>query len=196
MGSVALTMPGNLSVVTVGEDGSAPWAGLMQWPGIEHVHIPFRVRNAADRNLFGVQMDGAVTRAERAVLLLAQGAGCHGAAWWARLSPSDYVSRVAGALFFQPEDNAGNRDAMFASPRTTLPFPSMVLDDAETARLDLAVTARGWGSRMVADSWCANGPLRRSRRMIQRFTSAIVAHDTQVAESLIAHNDGGVRIPR
>jgi hypothetical protein len=126
------------------------------------------------------------------VLLVAEGVGCFAASWWARLSPSHYVSKVAGALMFDPASPPRDADArqLFASPAIQLPFPSILLtpDDAEL-RDDAALGAQvdSWGSRRVAGSrqrtvdqsawWSA-------QRLVNRFTRAIVEHDVQRAHAL------------
>src|SRR3954462_4556147 len=120
----ALPLPANLSLVEISGAVSAPWRSL--FAAARHEHIPYRAETRAERNLLAAKLDAAVTRADGAVLLVAEGASCFATAWWARLSPESYVSRVAGALFFQPiEEDANVEDLLdtFASPRTRLPFP-------------------------------------------------------------------------
>jgi predicted alpha/beta hydrolase family esterase len=107
------------------------------------------------------------------VLLVAEGAGCFAAAWWARLSPADYVGRVAGALFFEP---GAKDEARFASPRVALPFPSVVVGDAEMRAL-----ADGWGSSVVDGD---EGPFVRAQRAVQRFTATVVEREVSRGERL------------
>ncbi|MEH3038639.1 MAG: alpha/beta hydrolase [Sphingomonas paucimobilis] len=130
----------------------------------------------ADRNMLGARIDRFVSEADRQVILLAHGAGCRAAAWWARLSPSHYVQRVAGAILLDPAvDDAGTR---FASPATLLPFRSMTLDS--TGRIE--TLAREWGSEVLSgDSAARGGGLLR---LIERMSGAVVAHDVRTAEKL------------
>lgn len=187
----ALALPANLSLVEISAAASAPWRGLFAASAQEHV--PYRAGTASERNLLGVRLDAAVTRAEGAVLLVAEGASCFATAWWARLSPAPYVSRVAGALFFDPIEAEGESVESlldtFASPRTRLPFPSIVLgrDDRRTAlAARVQALADGWGSGMITGSRSdAAGPLRRTRGIIERFTAGVVAREVRTGRALI-----------
>jgi uncharacterized protein len=137
----------------------------------------------AQRTLLAARLDAAIHGADRAVMLVAEGASCMAAAWWARLSPRSYVSRVAGALMIAPEEPGGRR-ALYASPRSALPFPSVVIgaDDA-TQRL-----AAEWGSRIVDGPLPAapRAPSRRFLAALERFSAAIVERDVRAAERLLA----------
>jgi predicted alpha/beta hydrolase family esterase len=186
----ALTLPANLSLVEVSSAAAAPWRRL--FAASAHEHIPFRAGTRSERNLLAAKLDSAVTRADGAVLLVAQGASCFATAWWARLSPASYVSQVAGALFFQPIEEDESVEALldtFASPRTPLPFPSIVLG-GDRSRAALASPTRAlaetWGSKLVvAAPSDAAGPLRRTRGLIERFTAGVVAREVRTANALI-----------
>lgn len=188
----ALALPDGLSLVTIAGNGRAPWASLLHWPERGEAHVPLRARTQGERNLLGAKLDAAVTQTDRAVLLLAQGAGCFATAWWARLSPASYVARVAGAIFFQPdeshEDDGELRDA-FASPRTRLPFPSVVVGASAVhggALPDLRALADSWGSRVVVERGArAEGAFDRTRRAIARFTAGVVQRDLDTAARLV-----------
>jgi uncharacterized protein len=165
--ATALTLPANLSLVEISAAATAPWRDLFAAPA--RAHVPYRAGTLSERNLLGARLDSAVTHAEGAVLLVAEGAGCFATAWWARLSPASYVSRVAGALFFDPiADEAENVESLmdiFASPRTRLPFPSIVLgrDDPHGARRAGAGARRRLGQR-------------NDRRIAQRCRRSAPAH--------------------
>jgi uncharacterized protein len=161
------------SIVTLAERRVPAWSRLLEWPAAGAGHVPVRARRLSDRNLLAARIDRAVLDADRAVLFVAEGAGCFAAAWWARLSPADYVGRVAGALFFEP---SGKDEARFASPRVTLPFPSVVVGDRKVRAL-----GDGWGSSVIDDE---EGPLHRAQRAVQRFTAAIVERDVGRGERL------------
>ncbi len=169
------------------------WQSMFDWPARGDRHVGLAADTAAARNLFGVQLDRAVAQADRAVLLVASGAGCAAAAWWARLSPAGYVARVAGALLLAPsQDQPGDR---FASPRVRLPFTSIIVDqDAGPAnRQRLEEYAQDWGSRVLLDRHIPlhspqsseRSPWRQARHMIRRWSAAVVAHDERVAEALV-----------
>ncbi|WP_448664326.1 alpha/beta hydrolase [Sphingomonas sp. CJ20] len=189
----AFALPNTLSLVTIGERQSAPFKVLLSSGSKEH--IAYRADTRTDRNILAAKLDAAVTQADRAVLLVAQGASCFAAAWWARLSPASYVSRVSGAVFLQPvEEEQGGIDQLmrlFASPRIPLPFPSIVLE-GDKARGDLSEQVRrlaeGWGSGLAADPVDHAAPRRPwslTRRAIERFTAGVVERDVQKAERLI-----------
>jgi pimeloyl-ACP methyl ester carboxylesterase len=157
---------------------------LLQSPAFGRARqVTVRSETPAQRNVTASRIDAAIAEADRAVLLVAHGAGCLAAAWWARLSPRPYVARVAGALMIAP-DGRTPRSAGFASPLSALPFPSIVVG-ADDASQQLAGE---WGSRLI------DGPLpvagrsvsSRFQAMMSRFTSAIVDHDVRMAERLIA----------
>lgn len=189
----SLVAAGQFSLVTVAEQAPSELLRLLGGSAHGHAHVPFQAANAAERNLLGARIDAAVTQADRAVLLVAQGAACFATAWWARLSPASYVSRVAGALLFAPMDEERERAERmresFASPRTALPFPSILIENG-VPQLDVATQVRalalGWGSEVVDEPSNSGSPLQRTRRAIERFTSAVVDSKVRAAESLIS----------
>ncbi len=141
--------------------------------------LPLGRDTGGERNLLGARIDRFVGDDDRRVILLAHGAGCRAAAWWARLSPAHYVQRVAGAILIDPVAGAG-RDR-FASPSVALPFRSVTVD--RTAPAEIAALAREWGSELVADpEEAARG--RRLLRIIERLSGAVVAHDLRTARRL------------
>ncbi|MBC9033410.1 alpha/beta hydrolase [Sphingomonas sp. JC676] len=191
MGQLALALPNDFSIVAIADRQLAGLGALFEGAG--SARIPFKARTAAERNVLAARLDAAVIQADRAVLLVAHGASCFATAWWARLSPASYVSRVAGALFFEPiegdETSVGNLLDTFASPRSALPFPSIVLG-GETAPKDLRpqirALAQSWGSRVVIGGHVEiDSPISRTRRAIERFTSAMVERDMRVADALL-----------
>jgi predicted alpha/beta hydrolase family esterase len=188
----ALALPGGFSIVTIAEGGPSAWSTLFDSGRQPDAHIPFKARTPAERNMLAARLDSAVMQADHAVLVLAQGAACFATAWWARLSPASYVSRVAGALFFEPiekdEHSVGNLLDTFASPRSALPFPSIVLG-GESAQAGLRPHVRSlaesWGSRVVIGGHAGiDSPLSRTRRAIERFTANMVERDMRVADAL------------
>lgn len=190
-----LALPTNLSLVTIADRDATGWKRLLEWPERAQAHVPFQARNATERNLLGARLDAAVTQAEGPVLLLAQGAACLATAWWARLSPSSYVSRVAGALFFQPaEDDAGRMSGFletFASPRMALPFPSIVVEGRDStlpSSAQVEALAQDWGSRMLIARDQEPTLLARTRRVIARFAAAVVDHDVATGEKLLGRH--------
>ncbi|MFD1786130.1 RBBP9/YdeN family alpha/beta hydrolase [Sphingomonas floccifaciens] len=162
----------------------APPKSLLNLPvGTPAAQIAVRADTAAQRSLTAAAIDRAMLEADRRVLLVAHGIGCAAAAWWARLSPRPYVERVAGALLIAP-DSDGSDGRAFASPRSALPFPTLVLGATDAAQR----LSDEWGARLI------DGPLpapertatRRLHAMILRFTGAIVERDAQQARRLLA----------
>lgn len=180
MTAFALPMPQEFSVVSLFGAEPGRWRSLLsQFTRAELGCIP---RTRAERNLLASRLDETINSADRPIVLLAEGAGCHAAAWWARLSPESYVSKVKGALFFRPEDV---KDDSFASPRMRLPFPSILIGDESTSSDHLSALAAGWGSQIVIDE--APRPLlRRTAHAINRLTASVVERDIRMAQELLA----------
>lgn len=138
--------------------------------------LPLGRQTDADRNLLGARIDRFVGEADRQVILLAHGAGCRAAAWWARLSPSHYVQRVAGAILVAPTADVGAD--RFASPATLLPFRSVTVDRSS----EIEALAREWGSELLAPETAVRGGGLLG--LIERLSGAVVAHDVRTAEKL------------
>lgn len=176
----AAVVPDRFSIITIAAPGgSSPiWTQRLRWPshGDEHVALDDDER----RGIWATRLDAAVMRADRAVVLVAEGVGCHAASWWARLSPAGYVSRVAGALLFDPPVDGAHNGRAFASPAIALPFPSLVL--AGNAADAPAAAISGWGSRLIDGRRQRAGdlqPWRSAQRLIERFTATVVDRDVE-----------------
>jgi len=173
-------VPSQFSIITIAAPGvdSPAWNARLRWPshGDEHVALDSDER----RGIWAAQLDAAVMRADRAVVLVAEGIGCHAASWWARLSPANYVSRVAGALLFDPPaEGARDREA-FASPAIALPFPSLVL--AGNAAEVPGAAVESWGSRLIDGHRQREGdqrPWHSAQRLIGRVTAKVIERDVQ-----------------
>ena len=182
--SIAASHGRNLAMISLVPDGQLPFLDrFLQLPGLSDAeHIVVRGQTAAQRAALAARIDAAVKEADRAVMLIAEGAACAAAAWWARLSPRSYTVSVSGALMVAPEaQRPGNMH--FASPKVTLPFPSVTIGSSdECQRL-----GSEWGSRMIDGplniSGCA--PSNRLRILLSRFTAAIVERDIRAAHRLI-----------
>jgi predicted alpha/beta hydrolase family esterase len=176
------------SIVTVfGAETAAPaWQTMFGWPVSGGQAVPLDVRSAADRNRWAARLDDAVRGADRAVLLVADGLGCAASAWWARLSPADYVARIAGAILLAPGE--GDRDPLFASPQTRLPFPSLVIQPGSAA---VAPAIGDWGSRLVVndrDRQRGHRPVawRQAQQLFLRLTSQVVEQDVNRVRARLA----------
>ncbi|MBJ6122826.1 alpha/beta hydrolase [Sphingomonas mollis] len=194
---IALAGQDRFSIVTIigggtGADTPAPaWETMFGWPASGVHTLPLDVTSLGDRNIWAARLDEIVRGADRAVLLVADGLGCAASAWWARLSPADYVARIAGAVLFTPEADAENRDraGLFDSPQTRLPFPSLVIQPGGSATGAMRDTVADWGSRLVVSdrerqrdtglvAW------RQAQRLFLRLTNQVVEHEVGRAEAL------------
>jgi predicted alpha/beta hydrolase family esterase len=176
------------SIVTIfGAATQRPaWQTMFGWPVDGAQAVPLDVRSAADRTRWAARLDDAVRGADRAVLLVADGLGCAASAWWARLSPADYVARIAGAILLAP--GSGDRDALFDSPQTRLPFPSLVIQSGDAA---IGPAAEDWGSHLVVngrDRQREDRPVawRQAQQLFLRLTGHVVEQDVNRARARIA----------
>lgn len=183
MSAIALPIRDFSVVALTGVDDAGPAPAVIGMLGDRVVrHVAVRAQTPAQRNVTAARIDRAILDADRAVLLVAQGVGCAAAVWWARLSPRSYVERVVGALLVAPD--AAVDGTAFASPRSTLPFPSLVLGASDAAQR----LSDEWGARLI------DGPVparertttRRLQSLVLRFTGAIVERDEQQARRLLA----------
>ena len=195
----AMTLPsGDLfSVITTADrrTRSPSWKAMLNWPRFGDSHIDYSADTPAQRNIWAARLDEAVLHAERPVLLVASGASCFATAWWARLSPANYVSRVAGALLFTPLARTGARDPelaeKFASPRIALPFPSAIVsEEAGSGKWSEQVEAlaESWGSRFLESGWereaIEGSAWNQAQGLILRMTARVVERRMRVAEAL------------
>lgn len=186
-----LALQSNLfSIVTTNDrTGDAPvWKKLLDWPDAGDHHVEYAAETTLQRNLWATRMDQAVLAADKPVLLIASGETCLATAWWARLSPANYVSKVAGALLFAPPRSvaAVSGGEQFASPDTHLPFPSAVVaKNSEQLALSLA---ESWGSGFIEGTqWRAvsnKGAWHQAQLALLRVTALVVERDLRVADAL------------
>jgi predicted alpha/beta hydrolase family esterase len=183
------------SVITMGDQRRrAPtWKVLFNLPESGDAHIDYGADTPAQRNIWAARLDDAVLRAERPVLLVAHGASCFAAAWWARLSPASYVSRVTGALMFNPlMEDEGRATDSFSSPDMALPFPTAIVGRISKQRdveERLATLADAWGSGTLSliprgrtlirrQNW------RRAQALLLNATERLVERRMRVADAL------------
>lgn len=181
MTSLVLPAPNPFSIITTGAGTRTPvWKALLNWPRFGDTHVDFAAGTPQQRNLWATRLDEAVRRADKPVLLIASGESCSAAAWWARLSPADYVTKVADALLFAPR---GSESELFASPRTPLPFPSAVVERQSTRRA--AALAESWGSGLLEDGWRAEGDSawQQAQAAVLRLTARVVEREMRVARA-------------
>lgn len=178
------------SIITIADsrNRSPAWHRRLRWPVAGDTHVSLDLQRGGRQSVWAAQIDDAVLKADRTVLLVAEGAACFAASWWARLSPSHYVSRVGGALLLEPD--VASRAGDFASPSIALPFPSVVLtaDQGHVAHdADLDRMVASWGSRAMAGGRSRLAPPRAwhgAQRLLVRLTGAVVANDVARAAAL------------
>lgn len=178
MSIATATMPDRFSIITIAAPGveSPAWNARLRWPSQGDAHVV--LDGGERRSIWAAQLDAAVMRADRAVVLVAEGIGCHAASWWARLSPANYVARVAGALLFDPPATQERERDAFASPAIALPFPSLVL--AEDLPSATGPAIESWGSRLLDGHRHREGdlrPWRSAQRLIERVTNRVIERD-------------------
>lgn len=192
---MALAIPplDRLSVITAGQGPARALSALFGAPLRNEAHLEYSEQTRRQRSLWAARLDAAILQAERPVLLVANGASCFAATWWARLSPHDYIARVAGALLIDPLAGEGEA-AHFASPRTRLPFPSLLLSgDTTDAGLAARVQAlaAGWGSAVggmpqLPHARRSGSHWQGARELVLRLTAGIVERRAQAADALAA----------
>ncbi|WP_156351294.1 alpha/beta hydrolase [Sphingomonas sp. Leaf25] len=176
---VAIAAPAGPRILAL-IDGAPPMAMADAIDRLRATLLPIGRATDGDRNILGAKIDRFVGDGDAPVILMAHGAGCRAAAWWARLSPAHYVQRVAGAILVDPVAEAGHD--RFASPSIALPFRSVTVDHSPPAMI--AALAREWGSELVDDREEEAARGRRLLRIIERLSGAVVAHDVRTARKL------------
>jgi uncharacterized protein len=181
------------SVITTGNGPARALSALFDAPLRSDAHLDYSSETPRQRSLWAAKLDSAILHAERPVLLVANGASCFAATWWARLSPRDYINRVAGALLIDPIAGEGDA-ALFASPKIRLPFPSLLLsgdtpDTAITERVQALAT--GWGSAVggipqLPHARRSGSHWQGARELVLRMTAGIVERRAQAADALAA----------
>jgi uncharacterized protein len=113
------------------------------------------------RNTWVNQLNLAIYKAGRPVILVAHSLACHVVAWWAEYERPPADGPVLGALLVAPPEvekqNVDSRLARFAPVmKTALPFPSIVAasrDDPWIGFDRARRLARIWKSRFVDAGW-------------------------------------------
>lgn len=148
---IILTVPG------LGGSGPSHWQTLWEQSRPDTLRVELGMWDTPHRNSWVTKLDQAIRGAQAPVVLAAHSLGCLAVAWWAELSPQPFGWPVAGALLVAPADvdRADVRPELAdfqPSPRTPLPFPSIVVassDDPWIAPEKARSLARNWGSFFV-----------------------------------------------
>ena len=152
-----IAAPTILTVPGLGGSGEAHWQTLWERGRGDTVRADLGMWDRPHRNAWVTKLDQAIRSARAPVVLAAHSLGCVAVAWWATLSGQPYGWPVMGALLVAPADvdraDAPPELAGFApSPRTLLPFPSLVVASEDDPWIDPAKArslAAQWGSSFV-----------------------------------------------
>jgi len=147
-------------ILTVpGLNGSGPthWQSLWENSRPDTRRVELGMWQSPRRNAWVTKLDQAIREARAPVILAAHSLGCLAVAWWAALAGQPYGWPVAGALLVAPADVDRPETRLelkdFApSPRTALPFPSIVVassDDPWASLQHARDLAAYWGSHFV-----------------------------------------------
>jgi uncharacterized protein len=110
-----------------------------------------------NRNSWVNQLNLAIHRAARPVILVAHSLGCHAVSWWAEYEQPAFGEMVAGALLVAPADvdrpGIDPRIARFAPVMPgKLPFRSILAASQNDPFIEFGQAkklARTWGSRLI-----------------------------------------------
>ena len=142
-----------------GLDNSPPghWQSLWERDDGACRRVELGLWDKPHRNTWINQLNLAIHRAGRPVVLVAHSLGCLVAAWWAHLERPSWGDPVRGALLVAPPEvdflPLDERLTTFApTPSEPLPFPSIVVasrNDPWMGFLTARHFARGWGGEFV-----------------------------------------------
>ena len=145
-----------LCLTLPGLDGSDSRHWQSHWeharPDVERVELGNW--SSPSRNMWISRLERAVAQARGPVVLVAHSLSCHLVAWWAALAGEGAARPVAGAMLVAPPDldriSLDRRIAEFApSPRSVLPFPTVVVASRDDPRCDHD------RARQMAGNWLA-----------------------------------------
>lgn len=137
--------------------GTGHWQSLWAAQCSDCQRVDFETWDNPRRNDWVNRLNMAIYRADRPVILVAQGLGCVAVAWWAEYEQPPYANPVVGALFTDAPDvdrpGSDPRLANFGScPRKPLPFPAFLTagQGDRFANLRTAQMLAGdWGCRFI-----------------------------------------------
>jgi len=149
-----------------GLDGSGPdhWQSIWEQQHDSCSKVDMGRFEEPHRTTWINNLNLAIIRADRPVVLVAHSLGCLAVAWWARYAQREWVRPVLGALLVAPPEvdffPLDERLACFApTPADPLPFPSRLIasrDDPWIGFHTAQVLARRWGSTFVDAGECGH----------------------------------------
>jgi predicted alpha/beta hydrolase family esterase len=148
-----------LVLLVPGSEQEAPWMTAWEHRRTDARRLSLGMWDAPHRNTWVNKLNLAIRRADRPVVLVAQGIACLAVAWWAEYEQADAGDAVTGALLVLPPDidrpGADPRLARFgACPRGPLPFASYLVagpNESSELRHSLSQLARDWNASFVSD---------------------------------------------
>jgi predicted alpha/beta hydrolase family esterase len=146
-----LTVPG------LGGSGPGHWQSLWERSRSDTARADLGMWDSPRRNAWVTKLEQAIHTARAPVILAAHSLGCLAVAWWAELAGQPWGSPVVGALLVAPPDvdridACGEIRGFAPSPRTLLPFPSILVaseDDPYAIPQRSFDMARDWGSHFI-----------------------------------------------
>ena len=141
-----------LILIVPGLDDSGAEHWQTRWLGVlpNAARVELGMWNDPHRNTWVNQLNLAIHRADRPVILVAHSLGCHAVAWWNEYERPSADGPVQGALLVAPP-------ARFAPVmRTPFAFPSILAASRNDLLIDFGRVrrlARIWKSRFVDAGW-------------------------------------------
>jgi predicted alpha/beta hydrolase family esterase len=153
----AAQTPAVLLVPGLNGSGPAHWQTIWEQQFAECSKVDLGAWDEPHRNTWINNLNLAIHRADRPVVLVAHSLGCLAAAWWARYEQREWGQPVIGALLVAPPEvdffPLDERVEGFApTPSEQLPFPSRLIasrDDPWMGFHTAEALARRWGSTLV-----------------------------------------------
>ena len=152
-----------LILIVPGLDDSGAEHWQTRWLGIlpNSARVELGMWSDPHRNTWVNQLNLAIHRADRPVILAAHSLGCHAVAWWNEYERPSADGPVQGALLVAPPEvegeGIGARLARFAPVmRRPLAFPSILAASRNDHLIDFGRArrlARIWKSRFVDAGW-------------------------------------------
>lgn len=151
------TAPLILTVPGLNNSGPAHWQSAWERERGDMARVELGGWARPHRNGWVNQLNLAIRRAGRPVILVAHSLGCHAVAWWAAMERPAYGDPVVGALLVAPpEVDVAPVDERLKSfgpaPKEPLPFPSIVVashDDPYIQFHRARRLAQFWGGRFA-----------------------------------------------
>lgn len=155
--SAASSTPAVLLVPGLGGSGPGHWQSIWERNYAECSKVDLGTWDEPHRNTWINNLNLAIRRVDKPVVLVAHSLGCLAVAWWARFEQPTWGSPVGGALLVAPPEvdffPQDERVARFApTPSEQLPFPSRLIasrDDPWMGFHTAEALARRWGSTLV-----------------------------------------------